>query len=112
MRIAIIACLTALLFGLAGLAGCGPVRPMTQSEFNGFCYQTSTPRFTDCDNISVCNGYSTAFDMQNPSFAKCMAECDAVHSAQYMTYVATGCATVNESAWDWCQRYCRTNYPQ
>lgn len=107
MRSTLLVCFATLLLGLAG---CGPTRPMTESEFRGFCYQTDEPRFADCDTISVCGGYSTALGMQDPSLGKCLAECDSVHSAQYMTYVATGCAIANESAWDWCQKYCRTNY--
>ena len=99
----------ALLF----CSACGPARPMTMEEFNGFCYQSDTGgRFKDCDTISVCGPYNSVMSIPQGSLGKCLSECESIHDSQVFMYTATGCAGVNDNARDWCQRYCRTNYPQ
>jgi hypothetical protein len=92
--------------------GCGSTKPLTESEFKGFCYQAGDGRFSSCDTISVCDPYTVAMNMEQPSLSKCLEECEAVHVSQVWTYILTDCAGPNDSARDWCHRFCRTNYPK
>lgn len=109
MRLLLFASLTAaLLFS----GGCGPAKPMTESEFKGFCYQSGEGRFGSCDTISVCDPYTVVMSLAQPSLGKCLDECEAIHGPQVWTYILTDCAATNDAARDWCQRYCRTNYPK
>jgi len=97
---------------LLAFGGCGPTKPMTESEFKGFCYQSGDGRFNSCDTISVCDPYTVAMNMEQPSLSKCLEECEAIHGSQVWAYILTDCAGPNDSARDWCQRFCRTNYPK
>ena len=83
---------------------------MTVTEFNGFCYQTGEGRFQSCDTIGVCNPYNVVMNTAQPSLQKCLQECQEIHDSQVGTYQDMACAGPNDSANDWCQRYCRTNY--
>ena len=103
----LLAALAAVLF-LAG--GCGPVKPMTVSEFKGFCYQYPGNPESSCDTISVCNDYLTVIDTPQPSLARCIAGCGAVYRPQAMNYVLKGCSAAAANAESWCERYCRTVY--
>jgi len=94
---------------LAG--GCGPVKPMTESEFKGFCYQYGEGKFGSCDTIGVCDPYTVVMETEHASMQKCMQECEAIHGPQVWKYIGTDCAGPADAARDWCQRYCRTNYP-
>ena len=109
MRLILCASLLAVLLCSGG---CGPTRPLTLSEFEGFCYQSGEGRFGSCDTISVCGPYTVVMNMAQPSLGQCSKECEGIHASQAWTYVLTDCAGPNDSARDWCQRYCRTNYPK
>lgn len=106
--------ITCLLLGAAvlALAACGPVKPMTSSEFRGFCYQTGDNRFQGCDTISVCDEYAPAVDRQHQSLSACLGECSSIREQQRRRIGLGECATASGNAGDWCERYCRTNYPQ
>ena len=92
--------------------GCGPVTPMTESEFKGFCYQVGEGRTASCDTISICDPYTAVMNTPQPSQKKCLAECDAVYGPQAMAYALAYCQGPAQSARDWCYRYCQTNYPK
>lgn len=109
MRAMMLAVLAGAVF-LAG--GCGPVRPMTESEFKGFCYQYGEGRNGSCDTISVCDPYTVVMNTKQESLEKCKAECEAIHGPQTWQYIGSDCAGAADAARDWCQRYCRTAYPQ
>jgi hypothetical protein len=98
----------ALLF----TGGCGPARPLTESEFKGFCYQYTGLRQPDCDTIAVCDEYLTVTGLPQPSREKCLEECQAVYKPQFMRYVNTGCTGSAQYAEEWCEKYCVTNYPK
>ncbi len=100
----------AALLALSG--GCGPVSPMTESEFKGFCYQISEGRNPSCDTIPLCDAYTPVMNTTQPSQKKCLAECDGVYNAQAMAYALTDCQGPAQNARDWCLRYCQTNYPK
>ena len=93
-------------------SGCGPVKPLTESEFKGFCYQVGEGRNASCDTISVCDPYTVVMNNPQPSQKKCIEECNAVYAAQAMAYALTNCQGPAQNARDWCLRYCLTNYPQ
>jgi len=94
------------------LAACGPVKPMTSSEFRGFCYQNSDNRFQSCDTISVCDDYSTVVDMRQPSLDACLKGCADIREQQRRRIGLGECSTASGNAGDWCERFCRTNYQQ
>jgi hypothetical protein len=97
---------------LVFLGGCGPVKPMTEADFKGFCYQYGQGKSGDCDTIEVCDPYSVVMNTPQPSLQKCLDECAAIHGPQVWKYVDTGCSGPADAARDWCQRYCRTVYPK
>jgi hypothetical protein len=94
------------------LCGCGPARPLTESEFKGFCYQYEGLRQADCDTISVCSEYLSVTGQTQESRAKCLEGCQRVYQPQYMRYITDGCAGPAQAARAWCERFCMTNYPQ
>lgn len=94
-----------------GAGGCGPVKPMGESEFKGFCYQYTGSRQQSCDTIPICDEYTVVMNTQQPSLQKCLDECSAIYGPQARRYTLD-CAGAAQNARDWCQRYCRTTYPQ
>jgi hypothetical protein len=92
--------------------GCGSARPMTEKEFNGFCYQNGDGGVAGCDTISVCNPYDAVIEAKQSSLRGCLDACENIHKPQVWQYINTDCLVAANSARDWCQRYCRTAYPQ
>lgn len=94
--------------------GCGPRKPMTESEFRGFCYQygEGSNGKASCDTIAVCTPYTAVMNTRQESLKACLAECQRIYAPQSMTYVLTECQGPAQFARDWCQRYCRTAYPE
>jgi hypothetical protein len=109
MRAAILAVLAGTVL-LA--AGCGPAKPLTESEFKGFCYQYGEGKNGSCDTISVCNPYTVVLNTKQESLAACLAECRSIHGTQFWQYIGSDCAGPSDAANDWCQRYCRSAYPK
>jgi len=107
MRQVLLGIFAAALF-FAG--GCGPVKPMTEADFKGFCYQTGQGKELDCDAIGVCDPYTVVLSTKQPSLRKCLDECSDINSRQAVRYSNTGCAATADAARDWCQRYCRSAY--
>ena len=114
MRIATSVCLACLAAAALAFSGCGPARPMTSSEFRGFCYQSQGSMFrtSNVNSISECNAYATVTQTDHASLRDCLAGCAAVQAQQYVQCKGMGCASVNYDARSWCDRYCRTNYPK
>uniref|UniRef100_A0A7C4AGH6 Lipoprotein n=1 Tax=Fundidesulfovibrio putealis TaxID=270496 RepID=A0A7C4AGH6_9BACT len=96
-----------ILLAACALCGCSVGKPMTESEFLGFCYQDFDDRRGDCDTISVCDQYRTVMSKQFSSKADCLADCAATYAQQANRFVMTGCAGAAENARDWCDRFCR-----
>ncbi len=104
-----------LVFSLAALmssGGCGPAKPMSESEFRGFCYQSSGNPESSCDTLSLCNEYLPVIEIRETSLAQCLEQCGAVFKPQAVRFVLKGCSTAAANAKAWCERYCRTNYSQ
>ncbi|WP_300158414.1 hypothetical protein [Solidesulfovibrio sp.] len=97
---------------LAGLAGCAASRPLTDSEFRGFCY-TNIGRKVSCDTIELCNEYdSDVLSVEHASRADCARGCENVYNRQYVPSEFIGCGSTVLTAYNWCVKYCNTNYPQ
>jgi hypothetical protein len=93
------------------LAACTP-KPVTDSEFRGFCYTSGGGRHTSCDTISLCNEYdSLAISANHASRAACTKACNDVYNALANTNQFNGCMPTVVSGFNWCTRYCNTNYP-
>jgi hypothetical protein len=84
---------------------------MTEKEFKGFCYQYGEGRDAACDTISVCDPYSAVITTRQSSLQACLDACEAIHKPQVWEYTNTDCVGPADAARDWCQRYCRTAYP-
>jgi len=104
----------ALLALMAVLSsGCVQVnRPMAAEEFKGFCYQWSGSRQASCDTISVCDAYDPVVNARQPSLDKCLEECQNIYGPQRQQYMMRDCEGAAQNARDWCQRFCRDNYPK
>lgn len=100
-----------LLAALSVSVGCMANKPLSITEFNGFCYQISTNRHADCDNISVCDAYSTGLDAEHATREACLDMCRTVYRVQSGLHAVDGCGPVVDSGFDWCNRYCTTNLP-
>lgn len=105
----VIALLGAAALALA-LAGCGPARPMTESEFKGFCYQYPGSRHQGCETIGPCDEYTPVMSRQHASLQACVEDCNSMYEDQYKRRGFTACQGASENARDWCQRYCRSAY--
>jgi hypothetical protein len=101
-----------LLITLLFTGGCGPAKPITESEFKGFCYQYGGSENSGCgDIISICDEFTTVMSIKQTSRDACQEACKDIKQPLYMRYVVTDCAGAPNYANDWCIRYCRTNYP-
>lgn len=92
--------------------GCGPRPAMTESEFKGFCYQSGGFRGGDCDNISVCDTYTSVIGVQQKSLQQCLQGCIDVNRKNIYQMLSNQCTNVSQAGMDYCQRYCRSVYPQ
>jgi len=105
--------LFAVLVVFAGaVCGCGPVKPMSESEFRGFCYQYGDgSQGGGCgDIIAICDEYSTVINMSQGSQSACREACRAIARPQARRYTFTGCEGGVAHAVAWCERYCRSAY--
>lgn len=101
--------LTVLAVGLLG--GCAS-KPLTDSEFRGFCY-TSIGRKASCDTITLCNEFdSDVLSVKHASRADCAKGCTTVYNRLYVPNEFDGCGPTVLMAYNWCRKYCNTNYPQ
>lgn len=101
-----------LLSLVAALAGCGVSRPLTDSEFRGFCY-TAIGHRTSCDTITICNEYDTdVLSVKHASQEACSQGCQTVYNRIYGPNQFNGCGPTVLMAYNWCKKYCTTNYGQ
>jgi len=99
----------AVLCVAAFLGGCAP-KPLTDSEFRGFCY-TSIGRLTSCDTFSICNDFdSNVLSVHHASRQACSDACSAVYNRLYGPNQFDGCDATVLMASNWCNKYCNTNY--
>lgn len=102
----------ALLTITIGLAACSISRPLTDSEFRGFCY-TSIGRRASCDTISICNDFDTSvLSVKHASREACVKACQDVYNRLYVPNEFDGCVPTVMMANNWCAKYCNTNYPK
>ena len=95
-----------------GLGGCAPSRPLSDSEFRGFCY-TSIGRRADCDTIAICDEYDAeAMAAKLPSKQACAEACLTTYNRLYEPNLFNGCSSTVLMAYNWCMKYCNTNYVQ
>ncbi|MHC1790875.1 hypothetical protein [Solidesulfovibrio sp.] len=91
-------------------AACTP-KPVTDSEFRGFCYTSGGGRHASCDTISLCNTYdSQVLSFKYPSAQACNAACEATYNALSGPNQFNGCMPTVVSGYNWCTRYCNTNF--
>jgi hypothetical protein len=110
MRLFLLACL-GLSLAVAS-AACTP-KPVSDSEFRGFCYTSGGGRHASCDSISLCNVYdSDALSIQHPSRQACDTACDRVANQLGADNQFNGCMPVVATGAAWCHKYCSSNYPQ
>ena len=103
-----------LLLGtlVAVLGACTP-RPLTDSEFRGFCYTALPGRNADCDTIPLCDTYDTeVLSTHHASRAACAQACSNTYDQLYRQHTIDGCKPTEIMAYNWCMKYCNTNYPQ
>jgi hypothetical protein len=104
--------LCSLCLAAACCAGCAQ-RPLTDSEFRGFCYTLSEGRNASCDNIVMCDTFDTnAVSMPHKSKKECTDACQAVYDRLYEPNLFISCSSTLRNANGWCFKYCETNYPQ
>ncbi|MFZ5428142.1 MAG: hypothetical protein ACOZEN_14335 [Thermodesulfobacteriota bacterium] len=100
--------LTALIILIPFFAACAPMKPMTVSEFKGYCYQGGSFSFrSSCDTIRVCDEYLPVVEGERKSLETCLKGCAEVYRQQQRFYGVGECPKEMENAVDWCQRYCR-----
>jgi len=94
-----------------GLGGCAS-KPLTESEFKGFCY-TTIGRRNSCDTIPLCDEFATSvLSSEYASRQACSSACLDVYNRLYGPNQFDGCAPTLFAAFDWCKKYCNTNYPE
>ena len=103
--------LAALCLLAAGLGGCAS-KPLSDSEFRGFCY-TAIGHRTSCDTISLCNEYDAdVLSVKHASRQACGEGCQAVYNRLYTPNLFDGCSPTVLMAFNWCKKYCNTNYDE
>jgi len=96
---------------LAMVSGCAQ-RPLTDTEFRGFCY-TNIGKRTSCDTLGICDDFDgNVLQVKHASRADCTKACAAVYNRLYGPNLFEGCAPTVLYSYDWCMKYCNTNYPQ
>lgn len=101
----------ALLLSCALLDGCIQRAAMTESEFLGFCHSASN-RHGSCDSVGLCAEYMRTVGRPQKDLPTCLKECLDVRKDLIDKNRTGGCSGVIASGNDWCQRYCRTLYPE
>ena len=96
---------------LVAIFGCAPKAPMTAAEFSGNCRQFAEGEERSCDTVVICNSYLTAINMHHRSQQACLSACKDT-DAPLRRAAPGGCLGAYDYANDWCQRYCRSVYPQ
>lgn len=101
----------ACLLLAATLSGCAQ-RPLTDSEFRGFCY-TNIGKRTSCDTFSICDAFDNdVLQVKHASRADCAKGCAAIYDRLYGPNMFEGCDATVQDAFGWCMKFCNTNYPQ
>ena len=86
------------------LAACTP-KPVTDSEFRGFCYTSGGGRSASCDNIELCNVYdSDVLAVQFASRQACAKACNDVYNALSGPNQFNGCMPVVVTGLNWCAK--------
>lgn len=101
----------AVLAALIVLGACVERGPMTDSEFMGFC-SSSDGRRGGCDSLGLCDEYLAAVGKPQPSLQACLDGCAEVRQKLTARNRQGRCQATVKAGADWCQRYCRTLYPQ
>ena len=110
MRMALLASIGLILAALG--AACTP-KPITDSEFRGFCYTSGGNSHASCDSISLCNQFdASVMSERHASRQDCEKACDAVSDALTGDNQFNGCMPVVAAGETWCRKYCLSNYPQ
>jgi hypothetical protein len=87
-------------------------RPLTDTEFRGFCY-TSIGRRNSCDTITICDDFdNNVLSEKHLSRKDCREKCTAVYNRLYTPNLFEGCSPTVLMAYNWCEKYCNTNYPE
>jgi len=98
----------ALTIFVTAFAACVPTKPMTVSEFKGYCYQGgASMRMDSCDTIGVCNEYLVVVNDRQKSLDTCLQGCADVLRQQKGFYGVGECPREMANGSDWCERYCR-----
>lgn len=97
----------ALLLGLLlALSGCaGADRPLTTSEFYGFCWPRQMG--SGCWDDNLCQDYRDYLEQEHESKAECIAGCNKMQTAKWRADAMHGCDGSIRNATDWCEKYCR-----
>lgn len=101
--------LLAIVFAVLLLSGCGARGPMTDSEFLGFC--GSADRRGGCDSVALCDAYLHVVGAPQSGLQPCMEGCEDVRRKLVAANRNGACAGTLRNANDWCNRYCRTLFP-
>jgi len=99
----------AVAAALLAAASCISRQPMTESEFIGFC--STTNRRGACDSLGLCQEYLRTVGQPQKSLEACLAGCDTVQK-DLNRADSIRCGGTIRAGNDWCQRYCRTLYPE
>ncbi|OLN30887.1 hypothetical protein DVDV_0331 [Desulfovibrio sp. DV] len=110
MRLCLFA-VSCLLFAWLS-AGCTP-KPVTDSEFRGFCYTSEGGRNNSCDTITMCNVYdSQVISTKFASRKACNDACNDVYNELAGPNQFNGCMPTIGVGLTWCSKYCNSNYPE
>lgn len=102
-----------LVSAMAATLGACATRPLTDSEFRGFCYTAMPGRDADCDTIPLCDRYDTnVMSVRHASRRACSAACSATYDKLYAESTTNGCSSTQLLAFNWCIKYCNTNYKE
>lgn len=93
------------------LCGCQPRGPMTDKEFMGFCAGADGRR-GNCDSLGLCDEYLKAVGTPQKGLQECLQGCSDVEKQLASRNRAGRCQATIKAGHDWCQRYCRTLYPE
>ncbi len=105
-----ILCCCVLLLGVVGLTACAG-RPMTDSDFRGFCYGAYGRR-TSCDTIPICTEFETALSQEFAGRNACVAACSSLYDRLYAKSIYERCLTSLGQINRLCIQYCNSHYSE
>jgi len=101
----------ALVFAAALITGGCAAKPMTMSNFYGFCIMEPLYDNDNCESQTVCGDFRQTLEGGFATLEDCLNGCREVVRRQNMLQALRGCEATIIRGSNYCGQYCRRAYP-